>query len=856
MQRVPVIVMVVAAALAALAPVRVHAGGIPSYYQHLDFNLTSPTAFTHAAGGFANPSIYSMMPGAEVEFYWADHEDSPIDRWGLFTGLENVGFGVVHDRLGNASVTDYRLALAGGTRAASFGLAYGWSGGDEDAFGRESLIQAGLTWRFNRYLSLGAVEQWGMESGDRREIVDAAVRPLGNDRLTLFGDLETNVTDGDYSDDIPWSAGAMLEVPAGLKLIGRYRDSDASDGTFSLALAYSFGGGFHQGVARGSFQEQFDENDDASIATWGVRLGYPERSDLLKPLHRGTGYLQMHPRGPIVYSRYRFFDTRVTLANILDAIDDARTDDRVAGIALNLSGTQLTRGQAWEIRERLGEFRAVGKKVIVFIDEAGQSNYYLASVADHVVMDPEGLLILPGYVLGRTYVASMLDKLGIGFEEFRFLKYKSAVEHFARHEMSEADREQRQALVDQYYATFRADVATSRRVTEGTVDRWVNDLALFTAQAALEEKLVDELGRWDEVKERVKKLEGEHKAFVGATALADRWYPSKQWGEPDKVAVVYAIGDCEMDTGINARRLEKTLRSLRDRRDVKAVVLRVDSPGGSPLASDVVAGQMRELVKKKPVVVSQGDVAASGGYWISMHSNQIIAQPTTVTGSIGVIAGWAWDKGLGEKVGMEGDFVKAGEHADAFFSLKPPFVIPFGIPHRAVTDEERTIVLDAMKSLYGRFVESVAKQREKTREDVESMAQGRVWTGAEARQNGLVDRIGGLHDAVMVAAELAKIGPERGYEVVEFGTRGLFKLDLPMPPLGGSFAALPAWMSLDWSALLGARARGETAAEGAASEDYAVTYLRHMLRHNGRPQCILPPDMLPREAQSPAGGED
>src|SRR5262249_15625399 len=141
--------------------------------------------------------------------------------------------------------------------------------------------------------------------------------------------------------------------------------------------------------------------------------------------------------------------------NFLDAIDDARTDDRISGIALNLSGSSFTRGQAWEIRARLEDFRATGKKVVVFVDDAQQSTYYIASAADHIVMDPEGTLLMPGYVLGRTYVASMLEKLGVGFEEFRFLKYKSAVENFARHNMSDADREQRQDLVDAFFNTYR-----------------------------------------------------------------------------------------------------------------------------------------------------------------------------------------------------------------------------------------------------------------------------------------------------------------------------------------------------------------------------------------------------------------
>jgi protease-4 len=835
---------IVLAAVASAA----RAGEIPSYYEHLDFNLTSPTAFTHAAGGFVNPSVYPMMPGGEIEFYWTDYDNDAIDRWGLFTGVENLGFGVVHDRLpgSDASVTDYRLALAGGTRRLALGLGYGWSGGDTDAFGREDMMQGGLTWRFNRYLSLGAVEEWGLESGDRREVFDAAVRPLGNDRVTLFGDLETNVVDGDYDDTLPWSAGAMLEIPAGLKLIGRVMDSDQTEATFSVAVAYSFGGGFHQGVARGSFQERFDADNEPAVTTWGVRLGYPERSELTKGFHRNSGYLEMRAKGSPVYTTFRFFDSRTTLRNILDAIDDARTDERIAGIALNLSGSVFTRGQAWEIRRRLGDFRATGKKVVVFIDEANTATYYVASIADRIVMDNLGLLMIPGYVIGRTYVASMLEKLGVGFEEFRFLEYKSAVENLARHEMSEADREQRQALVDEYYRTFRDDVAEGRGVSAATVDGWVNDQALFTANMALERKLVDELGRWDEVKESVKKLEGERKVFVGSDALADRWYPSKQWGETDKVAVVYAIGACDMDGGINARRLEKTLRNLGERDDVKAVVVRVDSPGGSAMASDVVGGQMRALMKKKPVVVSQGDVAASGGYWISVNSHQIVAQPTTITGSIGVIAGWAWDKGLGKKVGMEGGVVQQGKHADLFFSLKPPY-IPVGIPHRAVTEEERAIVLDGMKSLYTGFVESVAKDRKMTPESVEAIAQGRVWTGLAAKQNGLVDRIGGLQDAILVAKELALISPYADVDIVDFAPRGLIKIGTPIPGIAGPLA-FPALLSLDWSGLLASRAHDD-AGEDVATDDYTLTYLRHMLEHNGRPQCMLPPDVIPRDGE-------
>jgi len=831
---------------------------IPSYYQQLDFNLTGPTSMPEAVGGYANPAVYALMPGAEAEYYWSSFDSDEfqdVGRWGLFLGLKNLGFGVTHTRApfssGEASVTDYRVGLGGGTRAFTFGLGYGWSGGDESVFGREDLMQVGAGYRPMRYLSLGGVWDFGTQSGARRELYDVGVRPLGDERLTVFGDVELARAGGDYQDHPPYSVGAMVEIPAGLKLIGRYYDDNlAADEGFSLALAYSFGGGFGQGVARGSAAVRFDSDNNHAYTNWGVRLGFPERSEMLKPLNHHSGYLDLRVGGQVPYATYRFLDSRQTLREIISTLEAARTDDRIGGVALNLSGAKLSRGTAWEIRHKLEELRASGKKIVVYIDEAGTATYYVASVADRVFMDPEGLLILPGYVMGRTYIANMLDKLGVGVEEWRFLKYKSAMEALVRHEMSDADREQRQALVDQAYTTLRDDIARSRNVTPETVDRWIDDVTIFTTQTAVDEKLVDALGRWEDVKDEVKKMEGRRQRFVGSGELADNWYPSNQWGMRPEVAVVYAIGPCAMDEGINARRLEKTLRRLRDDRGVKAVVLRVDSPGGSALASDVVAGQLQKVMAKKPVVVSQGDVAASGGYWLSMCSNQIVAQPTTITGSIGVIAGWVWDKGLGEKVGMEGDFVKRVEHADLFFSLRVPF-FPASIPHRAATEEERDLVLASMKSLYAGFVGAVSKHRKMPAEKVEGLAQGRVWAGIAAKENGLVDRIGGLDDAIALARELAKIDPDDEVDVVDYSPRGLFRLDLPTPSINAPFASLGALASwFPFEAALSPWASDEPENDAEAEEylrDYDMMYLRQLVQNGGRALCLLPPEYIPRD---------
>ncbi len=829
-------------------------GAIPSYYQTLDFNLTSPSAFTEAVGGYANPSIYPMMPGGELEFYWTGYDDQQFDpsHWGLFTGHENIGFGVNHSTLqlptGEASVTDYRIALAGGTRRSTFGVGFGWSGGDEEAFGRENVIQAGLTMRPNRYLSLSGGFNFDTGTGTNQQLLDAAIRPMGNDRLTVFSDVE--LSSDELSTATSWSIGAMLEIPAGLKIVGRWFDSDAAEGDgFSVALAYTLGPFFQQGVLRASAAPRFDDDGEHALTNWGLRVGYPERSDLLKPLAEDRGYCQLNLKGSPPYTTFRFFDTRTPLAEILKTIDDAREDYRVAGVAINLSGAKLSRGTAWEIRERLGELRAVGKHVVVFVDELGMSTFYLASIADHIVMDPEGLAILPGYVTGRTYIPNLLEKVGLGFEEWRFLKYKSALESLARHEMSEADREQRQALVDQYYATFRDDVAAGRHVDPKTVDRWVKDVTLFTGQQAVDEKLVDELGRWEEVEAAAKRLEGTRQPFVAGRYLANRWYPSKSWGERPQVAVVYAIGLCAMDSGINARRLEKILRRLRNDHDTKAIVLRVDSPGGSPVASDVVANQLRRCMEKKPVVVSQGDVAASGGYWLSMCSNQIVAHPTTITGSIGIISGWVWDKGVGEKVGMEGDFVEVGKHADLFFSLRLPFV-PVSVPHRTVTKEEREIVLARMKSLYGNFVGAVATNRKMSKENVETLAQGRVWTGVQAKQKGLIDRLGGLHDAIQLARELAEIGPKEDVRVVEYGSRGLFRMPLDVPGVRTPWSALASVATLGAFQSLATRELwwdDEEAADEGDAADYDLMYLQEIMRNNGLGLCLLPPDFLPSE---------
>jgi protease-4 len=559
---------------------------------------------------------------------------------------------------------------------------------------------------------------------------------------------------------------------------------------------------------------------------------------VLKGFTENQNYVAMDLRGPVRHTRFKYFDQSMTLSQILASLEGARTDHRVAGVALNLSGVKLSNGSAWEIREKLAQIQRDGKHVVVFVDNAGMAAYHVASVADHVVMDPQGMFMLPGFAMGRTYLNRLAEKLGVGVEEWRFKDYKSAMEGLVRRDMSPEDREQRQALVDEYYSTFRSEVASSRRVEESSVDEWIDEMVIIMPHDAVEQGMVDELALWDNIGKVVADLEGSGKSFIKAHDTARFAYPAVEWGEPDRIAVVYAIGGTEMDSGMNARRVQKTIRALKRNRTVKAVVLRVNSPGGDAMASNVVAEAILDCRKVKPVIVSQADVAASGGYWVSMYADEIIAQPTTITGSIGVIAGWVWDDGLSDKLGVDTDHVKAGKHADLFVNMRLPF-LPIGIPYRQVTDEERDQALREMEKMYNGFIAKVAEGRGMTEDAVAEIAKGRVWTGAQGLENGLVDRIGGLYTAIDVAREKAGLEKDDYVQVVEFGSsRGLFNPDFLRP--------LP--LSFHWFGGGDGEVSATTTDPASFMFDYEMFYLERLTRFNGRPQCLLPPEYLPQTA--------
>jgi protease-4 len=418
--------------------------------------------------------------------------------------------------------------------------------------------------------------------------------------------------------------------------------------------------------------------------------------------------------------------------------------------------------------------------------------------------------------MGRTFLKGTLEKIGLGYDEWRFFKYKSANEVLVNDKMSPADKEQRQHLVDANYAQAKKDICEGRGITPQQFDEMVNNKFIFLPQEAIDNKLVDTLARVVNLSDVVEKLEGEKKNLVGPGAMdVFRLPPDGRWGAKPEIAVIYALGECAMDAGINARSLVRMVHGVVRDPKVKAIVLRVDSPGGDALASDYIAEALKEAKGKKPVIVSQGYVAGSGGYWLSMYADTIVAAPTTITGSIGVIGGWLYNKGLKESLGMSVDFVKAGGHADLGYGFSLPF-IGVGVPDRNLSLEERQVMEHAIKTYYKEFVAKVASGRKKTIAEIDSIAQGHVYPGAEGKEIGLIDVLGGLETAIGIAKERAGIPREQEVTLIEVPKLGLFDIGMFVPKLFG--------------------------VDAPASKNEIIEQLKFRLEHNGEAMPILPLD--------------
>ncbi len=455
------------------------------------------------------------------------------------------------------------------------------------------------------------------------------------------------------------------------------------------------------------------------------------------------------------------------LRTAANALRSAAKDPRIAGILMTGSLDPMGYGTSYaalkEMRAALAEFRASGKPVIAYLNNATTKDYYLASVATDLAVDPYGLIIMPGLASRPTFWAGFFEKFGIGVQVTRVGKYKSAVEPFTRKDLSPENREQISTLLNDIWKDLLTDIAASRHLKIEELQRIVDSEGLIRGENAKNAKLVDRVVYRDQVIDELKAATGrtgskesfkqislkEYFKFVRSPASEPGKLPAKTSG---RVAIVYAEGeivDGEGERGmVGGTKFARELRRLREDNDIKAIVLRVNSPGGSASASEHILREVRLARQKKPVIVSMGGLAASGGYWISAYGNRIFAEPTTITGSIGVFGIFMDIEKLAQSVGITFDTVKTGQFADALTATRPK------------TEAELAVMQCMVDWIYEEFIGKVADARKLKREAVHEIAQGRVWSGSSALKLGLVDEIGGLDAAIRYAGMQAGLGDQ------------------------------------------------------------------------------------------------
>jgi protease-4 len=474
------------------------------------------------------------------------------------------------------------------------------------------------------------------------------------------------------------------------------------------------------------------------------------------------------PNNPLSQLSFLGLNTQkqVGLNDILANIKKAKTDDNIRGIFLD--GSEMLSGQATteEIRNALIDFKKSGKFIIAYSEIYTQSAYYLASVADKVYLNPKGGLEFGGFSSQITFLKGALDKLGIEAQVIKVGTYKSAVEPYVLTKMSDANREQVTSYLGNLYDYFLTGISTARKVSKDSLFNIANNMRIQSPGDALKYKLVDGLKYKDEVLDELKRRTGtaakndQHSVDLAEYTKSDAKndHASDENTSTNRIAVVYASGEINGGEGdensIGSETLSKALRKVRRDSKVKAVVLRVNSPGGSSLASDVIWREVMLTQKTKPIIVSMGDYAASGGYYVSCAADSIIAEPNTITGSIGIFAILPnLQKLFNDKLGVTFDGVKTGKFAD------------LGDISRPLTPEERIILQNEVNRGYDDFTKAVANGRHRTQAYINSIGQGRVWTGSQALKLGLVDRLGNINDAIASAAKKAKI---KDYKLVSY----------------------------------------------------------------------------------------
>ncbi|GGD13124.1 signal peptide peptidase SppA [Flavobacterium orientale] len=458
-------------------------------------------------------------------------------------------------------------------------------------------------------------------------------------------------------------------------------------------------------------------------------------------------------------------NTEVGFSDVINAIEHAKNDDKIKGISILNNFSSLGLAQSKSLREKLIDFKKSGKFVVAYSNYLTQRDYYLNSVADTIYLNPVGEMEFKGLSSEILFFKDLQEKSGVKMEVIRHGKYKSAVEPFLENEISEENREQMTSLLNSVWTSIVEDISKSRKISVDSLNSIATNLSARTPELALSSKLIDKIGYEDEYHDGIRTalkvdFDEDYKSIEIADYAQNFLTKPSKVSTKDKIAVIYAQGEIMGGDGdvtiIGEGAMRKALIEARKDENIKAIVLRIDSPGGSALTSELIWREIEITKKAKPVVVSMGNVAASGGYYIACNADKIIAEPTTITGSIGVFGAIPNMTELSKKIGINTSIIKTHDNAAEYSVFKP------------LDPTLKATITESIENIYSTFVTRVAVGRKMTFAQVDEIAQGRVWTGTEALELGLVDQLGGLDNALAEAAKLAKIKKYKVQNLPEF----------------------------------------------------------------------------------------
>ncbi len=708
-----------------------------------------------ADGFFFNPASLKSDNELDITYYHSFNDSTFNGDNGLATARLGAGFSYFKLRLdGKPGINSWSLGLASKFGKRIFvGTSYTFYKTDREGYHNDHFWKVGLIYRPNRRLSIAAVAdninrmEFDGKRTRRDYTIGAGIRPA-HERITLSADYRF-FADESFSDGTFTGYGSVV-LKDGLVLKGYVDEYWA----FGVGLSVSFGQSTSTAYAR------FNRNSHFSSGILSHSLSRNSRG---YAIGRNTRHVELklsvaYPEEKLESNLWK--KSNRTFGDLVLGFDRLIADPSVTGVSIYIDSPKLGFAQIEELRSAILKLRQHGKMVTVFLAPlSGTGAYFLASAADKIAMQKFDALNITGLLAEVTFYKGTLEKLGIEAQMEAIGEYKSAPELLTRDSMSVYHKEAINDLLDDIWETLIDGISESRHISKTDL-RTLIDHAPLTSREALDAGLIDTVLQPDEFEEWAAKLQKNRRESFDSYLTGNKY--STRWDTPDKIAVIPAEGEIVRGHSSNRPYFGKTLGSVnlvsaikrvRKKNDVKAVILRVNSPGGESFGSEAIRRELELTRKIKPVIVSMGNVAASGGYHISSASDYILSQRTTVTGSIGVFYGKLDLSGLREKIGFSTYFLKRGMNADLYTWDK------------GFTDDQRLKMRDLIKLVYDDFITSVANNRGMTPEEVDLVARGRVWSGKRAVENNLVDRVGGLSDAITEAC--ARAGIDRGETEVE-----------------------------------------------------------------------------------------